>query len=190
MLVPTLAGMAALVDRRPDLAELHLRQASQCEAAVPAFAVLARPSLLLAHALHAQGAVEPAVDTLVPVLQACRRDHTPGLVVQEGAAVVPVLRLAAQQGRCGPMAAHVLSLLGVSNVTRRLLVPEKGIVLNPREVDVLELLAANASNRAIAERLDVDIATVKSHITRVLAKLGVRTRHEAAERARALGLGN
>lgn len=40
------------------------------------------------------------------------------------------------------------------------------------------------------QRLDVDIATVKSHITRVLAKLGVRTRHEAAERARALGLGN
>jgi DNA-binding NarL/FixJ family response regulator len=110
--------------------------------------------------------------------------------VQEGAAVIPVLRLAAQQGRCGPAAAHVLSLLGVSNIARRLLLPETGIVLSPREVDVLELLAANANNRAIAERLDVDMITVKSHVTRVLAKLGVRTRHEAAELARALGLGN
>ena len=88
------------------------------------------------------------------------------------------------------MAAHVLSLLGVSNVARRLLLPETGIVLSPREVDVLELLAANATNRVIAERLDVDMTTVKSHVTRVLAKLGVRTRYEAAERARDLGLGN
>ena len=74
--------------------------------------------------------------------------------------------------------------------TRRLQVPETGIVLSPREVDVLEMLAANATNRAIAEWLDVDMATVKSHVTRVLAKLGVRTRYEAAERARELGLGN
>jgi ATP/maltotriose-dependent transcriptional regulator MalT len=51
------------------------------------------------------------------------------------------------------------------------------------------MLATDASNRAIAERLDVDLATIKSHVTRVLAKLGVRTRYEAAERARGLGLG-
>lgn len=190
VLTPTLAGLSALVESRYDLAEQHLRQAAAAEAATPGARLLVQPSLLLAHALHAQGAVEPALEALIPVLETCRREHTPGFVVQEGAAVIPLLRLAAQQGRCGPMAAHVLSLLGVSNVTRRLLVPKTGIVLNPREVDVLELLAANASNRAIAERLDVDIATVKSHVTRVLAKLGVRTHHEAAEQARALGLGN
>jgi predicted ATPase/GAF domain-containing protein/DNA-binding CsgD family transcriptional regulator len=190
VLIPTLAGMAALAEERPDMAEQHLRQASAAEAITPAAGLLVRPSLLLAHALHAQGAADAALEVLTPVLETCRLAHTPGLVVQEGAAVIPVLRLAAQQGRGGPTAAHVLSLLGVSNVTRRLLVPETGIVLSPREVDVLELLAANASNRAIAERLDVDIATVKSHVTRVLAKLGVPTRYEAAERARALGLGN
>ena len=149
-----------------------------------------RPSLLLAHVLFAQGATEAALDVVTPVLEACRRAHTAGLIVQEGTAVIPVLRLAAQQGRGGPMAAHVLSLLGVSNVARRLLLPETGLVLSPREVDVLEMLAANATNRAIAERLDVDMTTVKSHVTRVLAKLGVRTRYEAAERARELGLGN
>lgn len=190
VLLPTLAGMTALVEERFGLAEQRLRQASQCEAATPSASLVVRPSLLLAHALHAQGGFEAALDALTPVLEACYREHTPGLVAQEGAALIPLLRLAAQQGRSGPAAAHVLRLLGVGNVTRRLLVPETGIVLSPREVDVLELLAANASNRAIAERLDVDIATVKSHVTRVLAKLGVRTRHEAAERARALGLGN
>ncbi len=189
VLVPTLAGMSALAESRYDLAEQHLRQAAAGEAATPDAGLLVQPSLLLAHALYAQGAAEPALDVLIPVLATCRREQTPGLVVQEGAALIPLLRLAAQQGRCGPAAAHVLHLLGVGNVTRRLLVPETGIVLSPREVDVLELLAVDAGNRAIAERLDVDIATVKSHITRVLAKLGVRTRYEAAERARALGLG-
>jgi DNA-binding CsgD family transcriptional regulator len=190
VLAPALAGMSAMAQSRYDQAEQHLRRAAESEAATPDASLLVQPSLLLAHALYAQGAVEPALEVLIPVLETCRRERTPGLVVQEGAAVIPVLRLAAQQGCCGPAAAHVLRLLGVSNVARRLLLPETGIVLSPREVDVLELLAATASNRAIAERLDVDIATVKSHVTRVLAKLGVPTRYEAAERARALGLGN
>lgn len=190
VLAPALAGMSAMAESRYDLAEQHLRQAGECEAAMPGASLLVQPRLLLAHALYAQGATDAALDVLMPLLETCRQAHTPGLIVQEGAAVIPILRLAAQQGRCSPTAAHVLRLLGVGNVTRRLLVPETGIVLSPREVDVLEMLAANAPNRAIAERLDVDIATVKSHLTRVLAKLGVRTRHEAAERAQALGLGN
>jgi len=190
VLLPTLAGLSASATGQLDLSEQHLREASRLEAAAPTVVLLARPTLLLAQVLHAQRQVEPALDILAPVLETCRREGTPGLVVQEGAALIPLLRLASQQGRSGPAAAEVLSLLGVSNVTRRLLLPETGLVLSPREVDVLELLAADASNRLIAERLDVDITTVKSHVTRVLAKLGVATRYEAAERARAMGLGN
>ena len=190
VLLPVLQGVAAMVEGQFEIAERYLREAAAVEEAIPSVALLVRPSLLLAHVLFTQGATELALEVVTPVLETCRRAHTAGLIVQEGIAVIPVLRLAAQQGRGGPMAAHVLSLLGVSNVARRVLVPETGIVLSPREVDVLELLAANASNRAIAERLDVDMTTVKSHVTRVLAKLGVRTRYEAADRARELGLGN
>lgn len=53
-------------------------------------------------------------------------------------------------------------------------------VLTEREEEVLELLAAGHTNRQIAERLFVSPKTVEHHVSRVLAKLGLRTRGEAA----------
>ena len=151
--------------------------------------LLARPDLHLARVHEAAGRREQAELLIDAALAEVRRRGAPGLIVLEGSAMIPLLRSAAQRGREGPTAARVLGILGVRNVTRRVLIPENGLLLSPREADVLELLAADAGNRLIAERLNVDILTVKSHVTRVLAKLGVTSRHEAAERAKALGLG-
>jgi DNA-binding NarL/FixJ family response regulator len=53
-------------------------------------------------------------------------------------------------------------------------------VLTRRECEVLRLMAAGASNSAIAERLVVSEATVKSHVQRILRRLNVRNRIEAA----------
>ncbi len=53
---------------------------------------------------------------------------------------------------------------------------------------MLRLLAAGASNRAIAEELVVSLPTVKTHVSRVLAKLNVRSRGQAVARARELKL--
>ena len=69
-----------------------------------------------------------------------------------------------------------------------LFVAEPGETLSPREVDVLRLIAAGASNQAIAEQLVICIHTVKTHVANILAKLGVASRTEAALRARHLGL--
>ncbi|MGI8869688.1 MAG: ATP-binding protein [Mycobacteriales bacterium] len=52
--------------------------------------------------------------------------------------------------------------------------------LTARELQVLTELAAGLSNRDIAERLFVSPRTVGVHVSNVLAKLGVRTRAEAA----------
>lgn len=51
--------------------------------------------------------------------------------------------------------------------------------LTPRELDVLRLVAMGANNQEIADSLFVTVATVKSHVNRVLAKLGVRNRSQA-----------
>jgi DNA-binding NarL/FixJ family response regulator len=62
--------------------------------------------------------------------------------------------------------------------------------LTPRELDVLRLLTQGLTNRQIAERLYLSVGTVKLHVERILAKLEVTDRTQAAARAVELGLGS
>jgi DNA-binding NarL/FixJ family response regulator len=77
------------------------------------------------------------------------------------------------------------------DVTRRMLdafagrmVPERAPreleVLTPREVDVLRLVARGRSNAEIAHDLHLGDATVKTHVTHILTKLGLASRTQAA----------
>lgn len=60
--------------------------------------------------------------------------------------------------------------------------------LTSREHDVLVELAKGSSNRQIADALVVGESTVKSHLSAIYAKLGVRDRHRAIGRAVERGL--
>lgn len=71
-------------------------------------------------------------------------------------------------------------------------VPQRGaeetIALTPREQEVLSLVAGGAMDKEIAEALTVSIHTVKSHMRKILAKLHLSRRHEAARFALREGL--
>ena len=60
--------------------------------------------------------------------------------------------------------------------------------LTERETDVLRLLAQGMSNQEIAQALGVGEQTVKSHVSHILAKLGVPSRTQAALYAIRAGL--
>ena len=60
--------------------------------------------------------------------------------------------------------------------------------LSPREVDVWQALARGLNNREIAAELYVSEATVKTHVARVLDKLGLRDRGQAIVAAYEAGI--
>jgi len=86
---------------------------------------------------------------------------------------------------------HVSAMLssGLVGQLQPVAAPEsENDLLTYREREVLALLAGGATNREIASTLSVTIATVKSHLVHVYAKLEVRNRQEALSRAVGLGL--
>lgn len=87
---------------------------------------------------------------------------------------------AAGQVQLAPQAAVFLM--------REVRAPESTESLTEREKDVLVLLAEGKANKEIAASLGVGDKTIKTHVSNILAKLGVQSRTQAALHAVRLGL--
>ena len=99
------------------------------------------------------------------ILDGVRRAASGGAVFHAGAADVVISALAAGTER-----------------------PAAAFGLTPREADVLRLLSGGLSNQAISARLGISAKTVRNQVSAILAKLGLPSRHAAAEWARSAGL--
>ena len=81
-----------------------------------------------------------------------------------------------------------LSPAAAAFLMRQVRAPETPEVLTERETEVLVALAKGCSNKEIAAQLHIGDQTVKTHVSRVLSKLGLHSRTQAALHAHRLGL--
>jgi two-component system, NarL family, nitrate/nitrite response regulator NarL len=83
--------------------------------------------------------------------------------------------------RCSPRMTAAL-LRRVSSLARE---RTEVSTLTQREREILGLIDAGLSNKVIAEQLSIEVPTVKNHVHRIIEKLGVTNRGQAAARMRA-----
>jgi LuxR family maltose regulon positive regulatory protein len=169
-------------------AERALRQPELLQQADRGSRVHGSTRLVLARLYWQQNRREEALAELAPALAYHKELGIPFPILLEGQTIVPLLRLAVEQGVHASYAAYLLELLGADDEPQPVDVPDTGATLTPREVEVLGLVVAGCSNRAIAEQLVISEWTVKSHLTHVYRKLDVASRTEAAARTRDLML--
>jgi DNA-binding NarL/FixJ family response regulator len=84
-----------------------------------------------------------------------------------------------------------LSPRAAARLLRDVRTPEQSALthaLSPRETEVLRLLAGGKTNKAMALELSIGEKTIKTHVSRILGKLGVQSRTQAALYAGRIGL--
>ena len=120
--------------------------------------------LVVEHSVEIYGGLVAAIFASVGIWLGLRLTRRPGTVVVREVLVPAPPSFERDQGK--------LESLGIT----------------PRELEILELIAAGLSNKEIAARVNVSENTVKTHSSRVFDKLGARRRTQAVQRGRELRL--
>jgi two-component system nitrate/nitrite response regulator NarL len=92
--------------------------------------------------------------------------------------VATIERVGSGESLCSPQVAAVLLRRVAKLAAER--AGEPAASLTTREREILELIDEGLSNKQIAQRLCVEVPTVKNHVHNLLAKLDVHSRYEAA----------
>ena len=113
-------------------------------------------------------------------------EHLVRVFLEEGATVARLARAAAES--LGTESGTSLSVALGSPPRSRGTPRQPTPVLTDRELSVLRYLPSRFTNAEIAHECLMSVNTVKVHLKRIYAKLGVASRASAVERARLLGL--
>jgi LuxR family maltose regulon positive regulatory protein len=142
----------------------------------------------LAHA--AQGDRPQALITLARALPLAEPEGFVRTFVDEGAPMAELLRLAAARSIVPDYVGKLLAAFEQGREGKESPPPPSPLVepLSAREIEVLKFIVAGLSNREIAQKLFVEVGTVKTHINNIYGKLGVHSRTQAIARARELRL--
>jgi LuxR family maltose regulon positive regulatory protein len=181
----SLAGLVAISDGDLQHAETLLRAAVDEADRLQVTDIYGSARTRLAYLQTLRGHPDEALRTVTPLLIECERSRMSGRILFEGKAAAPVLRLAAPKSA---FAAGLDRQLAGLSAPRPVQVPGTDEALTAREVEVLRLVSDGLTNREIARRLTLGEETVKTHVARVLRKLGAGSRTAAAARVRELGL--
>ncbi len=128
------------------------------------------------------GVVALAVPDIGSEVMACAEAGVAGYVTREGSLsdVIQTIEAAAKgELRCSAQIAGSL-LRRVAALAEERYESDDVACLTSRESGVLELVDQGLSNKEIARRLSIEVATVRNHVHNILQKLGVHRRGEAA----------
>jgi LuxR family transcriptional regulator, maltose regulon positive regulatory protein len=139
--------------------------------------------MLQALAHKAAGDVDAALDALATTLTLANPHGFVRLFLDAGPPMQTLLRTAVNQHVVADYAAHLLDIAARADHAQH-----PADMLTEREIEVLEHIAAGASNQDIAEALVISLGTVKSHIHRLMNKLDAQNRTEAVNKARSLNI--
>lgn len=143
--------------------------------------------------LVARAKALPTSPRVVHMADTTERDEYVALLKAGVDAIVPLATTMEELGETLARVQRGERILGRTTLAavRRELIPREASpapLLSRREHDVLVLLPTRRTLAEIGEELYVSNATVKSHVSRIYAKLGVADRQSAVERAVGLGL--
>jgi DNA-binding NarL/FixJ family response regulator len=128
-----------------------------------------------------------------PNTQRAVRERTAGFVLKSCAPdeLIRAVRAAhAGQAYLSPQVTQfALDMIPHADVARGQAAAARLATLSPRESEVMSLLAEGLPNGSIASRLHMTEASIKTYVSRILAKLGCGNRVQAALLARDAGLG-
>lgn len=185
-----LTGLLALAEGRHADAAAPLERAAQAEVGLPVVAVAGSARVLRARWLLDDGRASEARAVVDQVLREWEQAGTPGYALLAGPVAQPAVALAGSGQAATPAANPATAPTPALPVAPPPAPAPSGALpepLTPREADVLKLLVAGRTNRQIGEELYITEETVKTHVVRILRKLDVTSRTQAAVRGRELG---